>query len=782
LATKQISDFPITTTIDPVDVFHLQSGGVDKQIAAEDLLTITSGGGSVVVNTFLAGADFSVGVSNSLNVTQTLLSKKNAWIFFDGVYQEKDQYEVSGALITFDEVIPEGVSVIEIVMPVVININSTSSDNVSFNTTNAELLLSQNIVFNNVAAMSAATFLSVGMKCRTLGYYTPGDGGANNYEIVAAATGTDDGGSYIDLATHQAKGLFVSGEVSVKQFGAILDGVEDDISPLMLSVALGKKVLVPGPFYGEPSVSEVPALLNNINSLWFSSPSEIQLPDSNGSDVVMTQRVEIYNPTAMNLTIKGVDTSSATATSVSNTGGAAKAHTVEYTLDDANNVDIGDYVLIRGATGTGDYRVVEGCFPVTDKSGDVITITHSLNNSWPTLTLTSATVWPLKTILRWPANTIGISIVGTGLRALRNLVLAGSFDISVDTPSDGPDDGLQVGAAPNTSVTSLNESEQQNSGSVWCSRIGIVEFENNGVQINGGNAYFTTAAACGNGWRGFQAARNGSCVCKFTSAIGNGASGYEAESGGAITCNNSVSAGNWQQGYYGIGGCSVTASETFAIANVTNGYDARNGAVIVADGGTASSNTVNGVNCIASTVIFGSGAISAGNGDDDISSTEGGLVDGNGASSLGSSINIDDSGALVVDAGGERIRLNSINLLENSDGDQFSLLMTSIGDVHFRSNIGSGDDVLWTLKTGGILHPNEDGTQDLGRSSNRVRYLYASSFRAGDGSVQWTSGDGSPEGTLSAEVGSLYTDVSGSTGTTLYVKESGSGNTGWVSK
>ena len=73
-----------------------------------------------------------------------------------------------------------------------------------------------------VTDMIADASLVVGQKCSTLGYYAVGDGGGNVYEIVAAATGTDDGGSYIDLSGSglQAKGLFLSNSVHVKQFGA----------------------------------------------------------------------------------------------------------------------------------------------------------------------------------------------------------------------------------------------------------------------------------------------------------------------------------------------------------------------------------------------------------------------------------------------------------------------------------------------------------------------------------------------------------------------------------
>jgi hypothetical protein len=51
------------------------------------------------------------------------------------------------------------------------------------------------------------------------------------------------------------------------------------------------------------------------------------------------------------------------------------------------------------------------------------------------------------------------------------------------------------------------------------------------------------------------------------------------------------------------------------------------------------------------------------------------------------------------------------------------------------------------------------------------------------GTAQILVGTGTPEGVVSAIVGSLYLNLSGGSGTTLYVKESGSnGNTGWVGK
>lgn len=66
---------------------------------------------------------------------------------------------------------------------------------------------------------------------------------------------------------------------------------------------------------------------------------------------------------------------------------------------------------------------------------------------------------------------------------------------------------------------------------------------------------------------------------------------------------------------------------------------------------------------------------------------------------------------------------------------------------------------------------------------------YASSYLADKyylGSMDtgpfWTSGTGSPETVVTAPVGSLYSRTDGGAGTSLYVKESGTGNTGWVAK
>ncbi len=73
--------------------------------------------------------------------------------------------------------------------------------------------------FATVAAMVAASDLSVGDFVRTESYLSGANKGGALYVVVAAATGTQDGGRFINLATHQAQ-LVPSDVVSSSQYGA----------------------------------------------------------------------------------------------------------------------------------------------------------------------------------------------------------------------------------------------------------------------------------------------------------------------------------------------------------------------------------------------------------------------------------------------------------------------------------------------------------------------------------------------------------------------------------
>jgi hypothetical protein len=106
------------------------------------------------------------------------------------------------------------------------------------------------------------------------------------------------------------------------------------------------------------------------------------------------------------------------------------------------------------------------------------------------------------------------------------------------------------------------------------------------------------------------------------------------------------------------------------------------------------------------------------------------------------------------------------------------------------TNINSGSVGIFMAVAGtniyqfysGGMRPGTDNAVDLGTAAARVRATYSREIRPGDGTPIWTSGTGTPEGAVTAPVGSLFTRTDGGAGTTLYVKQSGTGNTGWVGK
>jgi hypothetical protein len=78
---------------------------------------------------------------------------------------------------------------------------------------------------------------------------------------------------------------------------------------------------------------------------------------------------------------------------------------------------------------------------------------------------------------------------------------------------------------------------------------------------------------------------------------------------------------------------------------------------------------------------------------------------------------------------------------------------------------------LWVRNTGNVDIPT--GNLVINTASKGVTL---------PGGITWTSGSGSPESVVTAPIGSLYSRTDGGVGTSLYVKQSGTGNTGWVGK
>jgi len=115
--------------------------------------------------------------------------------------------------------------------------------------------------------------------------------------------------------------------------------------------------------------------------------------------------------------------------------------------------------------------------------------------------------------------------------------------------------------------------------------------------------------------------------------------------------------------------------------------------------------------------------------------------------------------------------VDSIVTPDMRDGDEFTLLIaTGSRAVNYKAAaLGAGSDIL--------MNHASDILTLIVTNSTAIR---VKSFSKGQ--IRWIVGAGSPEGVITAPIGSLYTRTNGGAGTTFYVKESGTGNTGWTAK
>lgn len=97
---------------------------------------------------------------------------------------------------------------------------------------------------------------------------------------------------------------------------------------------------------------------------------------------------------------------------------------------------------------------------------------------------------------------------------------------------------------------------------------------------------------------------------------------------------------------------------------------------------------------------------------------------------------------------------------------------------------GTSNTTRWGMNDDGGFYPAANLSGPIGATSLRITTLFTQQIDIGNSSTgcKVITGAGTPEGNVTATVGSLYLNTSGGTSTTLYVKTSGIGNTGWTAK
>lgn len=128
---------------------------------------------------------------------------------------------------------------------------------------------------------------------------------------------------------------------------------------------------------------------------------------------------------------------------------------------------------------------------------------------------------------------------------------------------------------------------------------------------------------------------------------------------------------------------------------------------------------------------------------------------------------------------------NTVQLTDSSH-PRFSNPATNAAWMHVSQAGGSGDIRLGFGDAGSngaaIFCPSSSGRLQVCSASDTTVYrmLVALSFGYSGTAVADLAGSGDPEGVVTSSVGSTYRRTDGGAGTSFYIKQSGSGNTGWA--
>lgn len=141
---------------------------------------------------------------------------------------------------------------------------------------------------------------------------------------------------------------------------------------------------------------------------------------------------------------------------------------------------------------------------------------------------------------------------------------------------------------------------------------------------------------------------------------------------------------------------------------------------------------------------------------------------------------VEDNTVTVASGNGIEVYSNIANMVGAVISSNF-VIDTDVGvNAYFIRAAGAGaiENCVFggNAQDGFTNHLTTSGAVTFARSINPAGFAMNAS------NVIWLTGAGTPEGAITANVGSIFTRTNGGAGTTLYIKESGTGNTGWVAK
>lgn len=600
--------------------------------------------------------------------------------------------------------------------------------------------------------------------------------------------------------------------MSITDKGAIGDGVTNCAQAIIdAASSTAWDIYVPrGDFVATVTSANAAAIFGILNRIKLDGSLTLNIASGTTN---LVAPIVINSPDAQKIQILGATPISTTATNQVSVSGSAKAYSVIIGVASSAGAAIGDYAIIRtNVTGTGDFYAHAGMWRITavDSGGsNRLTLFNTHHGaSFPVNTLTGGTVIILKTVLKFTGVDGLRPEGGQSLGLWDGIATVGDWDLVAGTGTLGAH-GL-VTASPIITGGGSSNSLYNIAGNITLGfNVGFASWGEQGIAISGHCglvANFT--ASCSNRKRGWYS-EGGHIRCKFAIGSGNGEDGFISDTGGAfIQAALCIASGNGLNGFFNINNGTTAAATSVATGNLASGFECRGLGEISADVAKSMNNGAAGFLATDGGMIGADSATSTGNGAHGFDASTG-IIDADNSISTGNTgygyrgqvgSQIRTSGSTVSGntianyLNRESIIIDSAGLSVPQDTPTYSvgqrfydinkaiymgIAITSIGDMVLSTNTTGR----YVFKADGTQHPNVTNSQDLARVANIYRSTYTRQVFVGSAGAQLISGGaGTPEGVVTAPVGSQWLRSDGGAVTTLYIKETGAGNTGWVAK
>ena len=588
--------------------------------------------------------------------------------------------------------------------------------------------------------------------------------------------------------------------VGTKSGKTVQSELEDKVTFLQ-----GQTVLhVPSEF---PSINAALAYLKNKS---FDSMT-IEVADG----IYDSDTILLSHPDLERLTIQGVNApKEILVTGGSVVSGSAGLYIYQFNVPEGHGIIAGDIVAARDFIGNPGLSLLYGALRVVSVTTTSVNVQiRYYGASFPTLTFTSGKLFKFHVQLKFK-KTDGIVIRGDSLGLMQNIAVVGNmwdyWNASDVSGTEVGSHGIYVGS--NTIVDGAATPGGANpnaiaGGSISLRWVAVLDFDQQGMCAANASAIF--ARYCfsnSNGRRGFYAGNVGSIDARQCVANHNYRDGVIADYGGAFNTSGFWASGNRLDGVFAINNGSMIAPNTVCEYNLAFGGEARTGSYISIDAGTLrfngsgglhaeyaagisalgatiSNNLIDGIQAYYSSAIRAVDAIISNNGrynvyalgESAIACTLADISSPGSANFMNADSTINTGTSYVPKT--TSTSSYTLSIVDSTQTHVGVWALTTAGNLVF-----SADGVNRITITPTVLYaPN--GVMTVGRDADRMVAVFTQQLIFGtSGNRRLFTGLNSPEGNVSAPIGSIYINENGGAGTTMYVKESGTGNTGWVGK